>query len=288
MLLKKSFIRPRQLRHCFLFSFLLSVFAVKSNFSNAQQAPPPPTGKPAFTARLMNIEAASNETFRYNTTLYNGATDSRVYELKADLPIGWLIAFKADGSQVTSLNLDAGKTRDISIEINAASGAKPQKYTIPIKAISGSDTLSLTLEAVVKGSYAIELTTPDGRLSEEVTSGSHQSIHFIVKNSGTIPLTDINVSAQAPTKWETAFEPAKIPQLDPGKTADVTATLTIPDKTIAGDYAATFSVKNANANAQAAFRIIVKTSILSGWIGILVILLAIGLIYYLIRKYGRR
>lgn len=268
-------------------SLLLATLIGLVSFSHAQQ-PTGIDGKSTFTARLMNIEAAANETFRYNTSLHNGAAEQRIYELKADLPIGWMIAYKVEGSQVTSLNLEAGKTQDISIEINATSSTKPDKYKIPIKAISNTDTLLLNLEAVVKGSYSIELTTPSGRLSDEITSGSHKEIQLTVKNSGTLPLNEVELSAQAPSKWEATFEPSKIKELEPGKTVDVTATLKVPDKTIAGDYVTTFSVKNANANAQVTFRMIVKTSILSGWIGILVILIAIGLVYYLIRKYGRR
>jgi uncharacterized membrane protein len=236
----------------------------------------------------MNIEAATNETFRYNATLHNGSAKTVVYDLTTAMPEGWMIAYKVDGNRVTSLNLDGAKTQDISIEINAAINAKPDKYKIRVKASSAIDTLALDLEAVVKGSYSLELTTPTGRLSDEVTSGSQREIHLVAKNTGTLPLNDIELSSQLPSKWECNFEPAKIQQLDAGKTVDIIAKLNVPDKTIAGDYASTFTIRNANSNAQAAFRIIVKTSLLSGWLGILVILLAAGLVYYLIRKYGRR
>jgi uncharacterized membrane protein len=146
----------------------------------------------------------------------------------------------------------------------------------------------LNLEAVVKGSYGLTLTTPTGRLSEELTSGSHLDIQLVVKNSGTLPLSDIDLSSQLPANWEASFEPSKISRLEPGKSQELKARLKVPDKTIAGDYAATFTASNANGNAPAVFRMIVKTSLLSGWIGIMVILLSIGLVYYLIRKYGRR
>lgn len=272
--------------HKILLSFI--AFITFSSALQAQQSPVGATGKSSFIARLMNIEAAANETFRYNTTLLNASGKAGVYELKAELPAGWMITYRVDGSQVTSINMDAGKTQDISIEINATENADPKKYKIPVKAISPADTLTLNLEAVVKGSYNVELTTPTGRLSDEVTSGSEKEIHFVVKNAGTLPLNDLELSSQLPSGWESTFEPSKIEHLQPGKTMDVTARLKVPDKTIAGDYAATFSVKNNNDNADAAFRIIVKTSVLSGWIGILVILLAVGIVYYLIRKYGRR
>ncbi|WP_183566001.1 NEW3 domain-containing protein [Mucilaginibacter sp. SP1R1] len=270
------------------FAFLL-LFLTSAFVSQAQQQPVTwPAGKSGFIAKLINIEAATSETFRYSTTLHNGSASARIYELKTDLPFGWTIAYKVDGSQVTSINMDAGKTQDIAIEINATATASPKKYKIPIKAVSGSDTLSLNLEAVVKGSYSLALSTPTGRLSDEVTSGSQKELQLTVKNTGTLPLNDLQVTAQLPTGWESTFEPANIKQLEAGKTIDVKATVKVPDKTIAGDYAANFTATNSNTNSQVAFRLAVKTSLLSGWIGVLVILLAVGIVYYLIRKYGRR
>ena len=62
----------------------------------------------------------------------------------------------------------------------------------------------------------------------------------------------------------------------------------MPEKTIAGDYVANFTAKNANDQKELSFRILVKTSLLSGWIGIVLTLGAIGLVYCVIRKYGRR
>ena len=265
----------------------LTLFAFHS-VVRAQQPANAGIGNSSFTAKLMNIEAAASETFRYTTTLHHGAGKPAIYELKAALPIGWQVSYKVDGSQVTSLNMDGGKTQDIAVEINATATAAPRKYKVPIKAIAGSDTLLLNLEAVVSGSYALTLGTPSGRLSEEVTSGSQQEIKLTLKNTGTLSLKDVEVTAQLPTNWEATFEPSKIKQLEAGKDIVVTARLKVPDKTIAGDYAANFTAANSNSNAQAAFRMIVKTSLLSGWIGILVILLAIGAVYYLIRKYGRR
>ena len=266
------------LRHFF---YLLILFSVGFT-ARAQQSPS------GFTAKLINIEAATNETFRYTTTLHNASATARVYELKADMPDGWLIAFKAEGIQVASINMDAGKSVDIAVEINAAVNAAPKKYVIPVKAIAKGDSLSLNLEAVVKGSYGITLSTPTGKLNDELTSGNQKQLQLVVKNSGTIPLNDLQLSGQLPTGWEVTYEPTTVKHLSPGQTATVTATIKVPDKTLAGDYAATFTATTSSTNAQLAYRLTVKTSLLSGWIGIMVIFLAIGIVYYLIRKYGRR
>lgn len=267
-------------------SFLFLVVFICSPFALVAQAS---TNGSSLTAKLVNIEAAVHETFRYNITLRNGTPQAHVYELKADVPEGWSVAFRARGSQITSLNMESNKSEDITLEIVPSHSTAPSKYKIPLTATTTSgDVLKLDLEAVVKGSYGLGLTTPSGRLSDHITEGQQKEIHLVVSNTGTLALKDISISAQTPPKWDATFEPAKVDQLLPGKTVDIIAKLSVPDKTLAGDYVTTFNVSNANSNAQAVFRMTVKTSMLAGWIGILVILSAIALVVYLIRKYGRR
>ena len=241
-----------------------------------------------FTSQLINIEAAVHEAFNYSTTLYNGSSQVRVYELIAAAPEGWSVVFRARGSQVTSINIDGGKSEMINIEIHPAYNATPNKYKIPVTATASNNTLRLELESVVKGSYNVELTTPNGLLSGKVTEGEQKEIHLVVTNTGTLNLQDISLSAQTPSKWDATFSPSKIEQLEPGKSADVVAKLSVPDKTLAGDYVTTFTAKNNVKSAQASFRMTVGTSILSGGIGIFVILVAVALVFFLIRKYGRR
>ncbi|MFT3903946.1 MAG: NEW3 domain-containing protein [Niabella sp.] len=273
------------LLHGAWYSLLLVLGLSFSYFASAQK---PPSGKTTFTARLVNLEAAANEVFRYNITLQNGYRQSLTYDLNAQMPTGWSVSFKVDGSQVTSYRLDSNGTKDISVEITPGPFEKPGKFKIPVKAISNTDTSTVELEAVVKGSYKVELSTQTGRLSDEVTEGSTKEIHLVIKNAGSIDLTNLELSAQSPQQWEANFEPSKIDKLEAGRSQDVVVKLKVPGKTIVGDYVTTFKIKENNANAEISYRMTVTTSFLSGWVGILAILLAIGIIYYLIRKYGRR
>jgi len=287
MIAKFSCFRQNYLRFCFCSFFCLSVFVICFTLpSKAQQGDG--KRKSTFTARLMNIEAAVKDPFHYSTSLHNGSGYTQVYELRADVPDGWIKTFRTEGTQVAAIKLDSGKTQEISVEITASPVAKPGKYSIPVSAISNSDTLRVELEAVVKGNYGLELTTPTGRLSDDITEGRSRQIQLVVKNTGTLPLDALEFSSQTPTQWSATFEPSKIERLDPGQTMDIKATLSVPDKTIAGDYVTTLTARNSSTTSNAVFRMTVKTSLLSGWLGILVILLALGIVYYLIRKYGRR
>lgn len=241
-----------------------------------------------FTAHLINIESAVKDPFRYNTTLYNGSGHTQVYRLDVQPPAGWITLFRTGGSQITAVRLDSGKTQDITLEVMASPSAKPGRYKIPVSAVSNDDSLRIELEAVVKGNYSLELTTPTGRLSDDITEGHSRQLRLVLKNTGSLPLDGLELSAQSPLQWSATFAPSKIERLEPGQTIETSATLSVPDKTIAGDYVTTFTARNSYTTANAVFRMTVKTSLLSGWIGILVILLALGMVYYLIRKYGRR
>ena len=282
------YLKQCQLKHCkphyFVFSLLAVFFLVPSY---AQKRNISPT-KSSFTASLMSLETTAKKPFRYNTSLHNGSGKQETYDLVSLVPDGWATTFQAQGSEVSSINIDSGKTEQISIKIDASPEVKPGKYSIPVIAVSPGDTLRLALEAVVKGNYEVELSTPTGLLSDDVTEGSSKVIQLTVVNTGSLPLDGLELAAETPVKWTATFDPAKVARLEPGKTQDIKATLAVPDKTIAGDYATKFTVKNNYVNADATFRMTVTTSFLSGWIGILIILLALGIVYYLIRKYGRR
>jgi uncharacterized membrane protein len=68
----------------------------------------------------------------------------------------------------------------------------------------------------------------------------------------------------------------------------VTATIKADKNAIAGDYVVSMTAKTAEKSSDATLRMTVKTSVLWGWIGILIIIAVIGGVYYLFRKYGRR
>src|SRR5690606_8621275 len=111
----------------FVYLLFFAAGGLSISMSSIAQRAPGSSDPSAFTARLVNLEATSKETFRYNAQLHNGTSQSRIYELNAGVPAGWNVAFKAEGSQVTSLKLDAGATKDVTIEINASHQVEPGK-----------------------------------------------------------------------------------------------------------------------------------------------------------------
>ena len=276
------------LLHCKLHRFVFCLMAIFIFASAHAQKKTASSKQSSFTARLASLESTADKSFRYSASLHNGKSDAVTFDLVALAPEGWISTFKVMGTEVPSVKVDSGQTQEISLEVSPSPTVKPGKYDVPVVAVSPQDTLRLDLTAVVKGNYAVDITTPDGRLSDDVTEGTSKVIQLTVLNTGTLPLEQLELSAEAPVKWTATFDPSKIKRLEPGKSAQIKATLEVPNKTIAGDYVTKFIVRNNSANADATFRMTVTTSLLSGWIGIVIILLALGIVYYLIRKYGRR
>jgi len=246
------------------------------------------TVKTVFTADQGNMQGHATSDFNFRTKLENQTGEKQLYALSSQAPRGWTVVFKPNYQQATSVEIEPGQSKDIQVEVKAPYNVKAGKYTIPVVASTGSSTARLDLEVDISGTYGIELTTPDGRLSEKITAGRKKNIELEVRNSGSIDLKSVRMSANKPQGWEVTFTPDTIPLIAAGESAKVTAQVRAYEKSIPGDYVLNLTAQTPEATSTAAFRMSVKTPMLWGWLGILIILGVIGTMVYLFRKYGRR
>ena len=235
-----------------------------------------------------NLEGHTTASFTYSIDLRNRTANEQNYSLNAQVPAGWGVQFTSGSDSITSVTLEPGEEGTINVDVTPAEKATADTYEIPIQASASGTSAEATLEAVITGSYALDITTPDGRLSTDITAGRSKTVDLLVKNTGTATLNDVKITASTPPNWESEFDNSTIPTLEAGDTTTIKATLTASDDAIAGDYEATFSAEATETSANAAFRVSVEASTLWGLIGIAIILAVLGGLYYLFRKYGRR
>ena len=241
-----------------------------------------------FTTTQPNMQGNSKSTFTFNATLKNQTADQQLYALMAQSPRGWNVVFKANYKQATSAQVEPNATQNITIDINPPANVEAGTYKIPVRAATSTTSADLQLEVVITGTYQMELTTPRGLLSSEITAGDTKRLDLVIKNTGSAELKDLQLSASKPADWEVSFEPAKIDRLKAGETANAVAIVKASKKALPGDYVTKISVKTPEVNSSADFRIAVRTPMIWGWMGVLVILVALGCVYFLFRKYGRR
>ncbi|MNO56873.1 NPCBM-associated, NEW3 domain of alpha-galactosidase [compost metagenome] len=246
------------------------------------------TFKTELTLDQANMEGHSDSTFTYSAVLRNRTTQKQTYAFSAQAEQGWDVRFKADGNSVTSVEVEPNAEKTITIEVKPPEQIKAGKYEIPIAATSGDSTANAKIEAVVTGTYDMKFSTTDDRLSTDVGAGSERKLTFVVQNTGSAELQDLSFSSSAPTDWEVSFEPSSITSIAPGESKQVQATIKSSKKSLPGDYVVSLTASSANKSANADLRVTVKSSVLWGWVGVLIILAVCGGIYYLFRKYGRR
>ncbi|WP_225446003.1 NEW3 domain-containing protein [Paenibacillus arenosi] len=246
------------------------------------------TYKTELTTEQPNLQGDASSAFDYTLTLKNRTANDQQYALSGATPRGWTVSFLSGGQSVTSVEVAANSTADISVSVKPPAEVKEGSYKIPVKAATNSTSAEAELEAVITGTYGLKLTTPSGLLSTDITAGKEKKLEMQVTNTGTAALKDIELSSTTPVDWEVTFDEDKIASLEPGQSANVTATVKADNKSISGDYQLDLHAKTPESTSDVQFRMTVKTSMLWGWIGVLIIAGVIGGMFYIFRKYGRR
>lgn len=244
--------------------------------------------KSELTASQPNMQGNADSSFSFSLELANRTASKQQYALSAETPPGWNASFSSGGTSVTSVEVEAGGTSTVTLNLKPSDSAQANAYKIPVRAEGGSTSADTEVEAVITGTYGLSLSTSDERLSTDITAGGQRKLELVVRNTGSAELKDVSLTSQAPANWEVSFEPKTIASLQAGQSAPVTATIKSSDKSLAGDYVLGLSAQTVEKTASATLRVTVKTSVLWGWIGVLIVAAVVAAIFWLFRKYGRR
>lgn len=246
------------------------------------------TFRTELTSNQPNLEGKSDATFTYTVELNNKTAEQQTYALRADAPAGWDVTFLTGGKAISSVIVEPNTSQNLTVNVTPAANVTADKYTIPIEAASGSTGSKLELEAVITGTYDMQLTTSNDLLSADLTAGGSKKINLVLKNTGSSDLKDISMSSVEPAGWDVEFDRKEKISIKAGESQTIVATIKSNSKAISGDYRLSITARSPEVSKSADFRVAVKTSVLWGWLGILIIAAVFGGIYYLFRKYGRR
>lgn len=250
-----------------------------------EKAPP----KITLETDLPTLRGKPSTAFRYNVTLKNEGADDLNVNLSADAPPAFVVNFSLNSQDVTSVPLAAGESKRLSVEAKALNEVPAGDYPVTVNAQSNDASASLNLTAEVVGQPDLALTTPDGRLSGEANAGKATTFKLVVSNPGTAPARNVTVNATAPSNWNVVVDPKQLPELAPGQSVDVTASVQPSDKSLNGDYVVSFAARSDDTSAKNVdMRITVTTSTLWGVAGIALIALAVGAVAVAVGRFGRR
>lgn len=243
-----------------------------------------------FSSEYPEQEGASGTTFTYNATLINNSSETQTYSLSAAAPAGFSVAFKPSGqsTQVASIELEPGTSQGLTITVVPPNNVAAGSYTIPCSAVSANETLDMELSLTITGTYALTLSTPDGRLSFDTHANEESDVTLSVTNGSNVDLKNVNLTASAPSGWTVSFDTPTIEVIEPEATVEVTAHVTTSKEALTGDYVVTMRADASEVSASAEFRVAVETELVWGFVAVALIAALLAGIGYMFKKYGRR
>ena len=249
-------------------------------------------GDITLTTDSPTLTGPSDSPFTFDLTLTNGSAEDQTVSATATGPSDWTITTKLSQANAASTVVKAGSTTTITVTATPPTNAPAGHTDINVTATAGTKTITGKLGVDITGSYSLTLSTPNDVLSASGSAGSATTQTLQVKNTGTADLTGVKVTATPPSGWTVTFDPASIDTIAPNATGTVNATITPSSDAVSGDYVVTFNANNgasgATATGSADIRFTVNTSPLWAIVGIVIIVLILGGLFYVFRTYGRR
>jgi uncharacterized membrane protein len=247
-------------------------------------------GDVSLTTDVTKLHDTSTATFTFNLTIHNDTPQDQTFVVTATGPTAWTVSTRLTGqSQVASAVVRAGTTAAVSVSAQAPDGTAAGDYPIDVVATAGDKQLTQQLTVEITGSYTISMATPDQVLSSSGTAGAVTTQQLTITNNGSAPVTNVKLTATAPTNWKVTFDKDTIDTIPAGEPVTVTASITPSADAIAGDYQITFRASSAeNTRSSLDIRFTVQTSLLWAIVGIILIGAVFGGLWWVFRRYGRR
>ncbi|PSO55637.1 MAG: hypothetical protein BRC31_00415 [Actinobacteria bacterium QS_5_72_10] len=244
---------------------------------------------PSLSAEFPQLEETADTTFNFDLQLDNPTPRELTLRLEASGPQGWQVSANPVGEQAaTTVTVPAGGTERLSVQAEPPPQATAGAYPIVVRATGADQPVETELTARITGTHTLTLAAADQRLNVEVQAGETSEKTMVVRNEGTAPLRDVQLQASPPSGWDASFSPGRIRAIPAGEPAEVTLAVTPSEDAVTGDYMTTVSANASQAQDQVDVRTSVETSGLWGLIGAGLVVVALGALGGVFRKFGRR
>jgi len=246
--------------------------------------------KLTIKSRLPSLMGTPRSSFEYTLSVSNDSGKDLTVALSAQAPANFSTTFTEGygSNEISSIPIEAGQSKDIKVKVTPPRDVKAGNYPVLVKVAAEGATAEQRVTLQISGQGRLSLTAKDGRLSGEATAGKPADYTLVVSNDGTAPLEDVEISGSVPTNWKAEYNPKTIPSVAPNEKKEVQVSVTPSDKTIAGDYVASFRANAKGESSNADFRITVTTSTLWGIVGIGIIAVALLVLLGAVARFGRR
>lgn len=247
--------------------------------------------KLTMTTDFPDIRGTVSTAFKYKVTVTNDSGRDATIVFGADAPKNFQVTFTEAYStqQISSIPISAGKSKDIEATVSMPHETPAGNYKLVLHVKTGVTSAALPVQLTVTGQPSLSLSGEGGRLSGQAYAGQSSQLTVVLRNDGSAPAHDIELSANAPEGWKSSFDPKKVTEIPAGGASNVKVELIPSPRAIAGDYQVTVTGDGSGGLSQSAnFRITVLTSTLWGAIGIAIIAISLLVVVFAVARFGRR
>lgn len=246
-------------------------------------------GEVTLTPDFPGLRVTAGEAATFSVELRNDTPADLQFELSSAGPAGWdVTAQPASEPQASTFQVDSGSSETINVAATSLPRAEAGQYTISVQATAPETQVEAEMIVEIVGSFSLDLTTADQRLSTEVSADGTSEVQLVVSNTGTAPIQGVELTATPPSGWDVAFAEPIIAEIPAGESVAAVATVTPSEQAIAGDYVITFSATSEQASSDVDIRTTVNPSALWGFVGIALIALTLAGLAWVFRRFGRR
>lgn len=246
-------------------------------------------GEVTLTPDFPGLRVPAGDTASFSVELRNDTPTELQFELESAGPAGWdVTAQPSSEPQAATIQVEPGSTSTINVEATSPARAEAGQYNISVQATSPETQVEAEMIVEIVGSFSLEMTTTDQRLSTDVSADRSSEVQLVLTNTGTAPIQNIELSSTPPSGWDVTFAESAIAQLEAGQSVNAVANVTPSDQAIAGDYIITFSANSEQANTSVDIRTTVNPSALWGFVGVALIALTLAGLAWVFRRFGRR
>lgn len=248
------------------------------------------TGGIKLIASYPMLSGPGNSKFAFRADISNDTSEERTINLNAKGPTRWNVVMKPafESVQISSLRLKGKESKGIDIEVTPPLRATEGEYAFEVEARSDNLRDTMSLKAVVVGTYELQIRTPDDRFNADAIIGQDSFKTIYLVNSGTAELRNINFTSTKPEGWLVTFEPDKVDSLPPAQLKEVNVKIRPAGKAIAGDYITTLRANTDQATANIDLRVTASATATWGWIGLGIVIIVLAGLAGIFIRVGRR
>ncbi len=287
-----------------IFTFLLAmpslVFAEEEETNTEEEIAEPEPEPETLDFDIAYSEVSAFGTkgtmFEFEVSITFDGEEERYFEILEEFPSGWSMDVSPGSDAAIDIPLIMFKPNApviLKIKCRPMVKKEPGEYIfkITLKSVAEEgDVLEGSAEftGIVKPDGKLELMASEDRLNTKVRPGRENIYTLILKNTGTAPVENINISSSGePEGWQVELED-NIDIVSVGEELEVEVIIIPPERTIAGDYSIRFNVSSEDGNDSLELRTMVETPLIWKIVGIGLIALVIAGIAIIFERLGRR